>query len=149
MLFLVSGLPSHQAGPSQLTCTKPHVLSVVMLQCRRRTCGYGICSLLTPARPTAHLPLPFMAKAESSSYLHPLSLQRINENTTGKVPSLPSLPMMHASHGTRFLPLEWRNPRQRFSPPWWACLCQAAGCFMSPTSAGHTSGDKSPHGGAR
>lgn len=138
--------PLHQSGPSQLTCMKQYALPVVMLKCRHRICGYSsqdsIRSSLNSARPTAHRPLPFMAKAWSSSYLHLLCLRK--KITMGKSCSLPSSLVMHTSQGTHFLPSEWRNPRQRFSSPWWACLCQAAG--VSPLSSGDTP-QTTPHWG--
>lgn len=121
-------------------CMKQYTLPVVMLKCRHRICSYtiqdSIRSSLNSARPTAHRPLPFMAKAWSSSYLHLLCLQK--KITMGKSCSLPSSLVMHTSQGTHFLPSEWRNPRQRFPSPWWACLCQAIGCFASPPSAEDT-----------
>lgn len=144
----------HQAGPSQLTHMEQYALPVVTLKCGRRICGYSIQdsirSSLNAARPAAHLPLPFMAKS-TVQLLFTSSLSLEKNLMRGKSCSLPSLPVMHTPQGTRFLPQEWQNPRQRFSPLRWPCPWPNRWLLRVPNlgRAGRTGGDshhEPPHG---
>lgn len=107
-------------------------------------------SSLHSARPAAHLPLPFMAKAWSSmSYLHLVSKKK--KIARGKPCSQPSSPTMHVSRGSHSLPRnEQRNPRQGSSPPGRASLCRACPCPRPQQGRNQRWGHPSSHqGGAR
>lgn len=119
------------AGPSRLTHTKQYPLPVVMLKRGHRICGYSIQdsthSSLNSARPMAHLPLPFMAKAWSSAYLYLLCLQeKISYPRESPAPCLVCPGRIHPRG--RSLPSERRDPEQRFAALRWVCQAGAASC---------------------